>query len=623
MQPSSLTRQAALFATLLASVLILPPPLQIINSNILILLENFSLLQMWRIFNALAMLPFGIHLVSVLTNNQLFQKKGILIFFYLSAPFWMIAVYYFRNIQSFWWLRQGIMVWIVISMLVLLYLLINGNRKVKSSDPKEFRKMRSLLLLFILVLIPVLLRFFGLFFELEIIPYKYFLLSLSILPIGVGIIISRHNLFDIDALILRGLGYALISIFASLLLFYFVMVTGKQVSESNPQFRWGAIFVSMLILSIIFTPMQRWFQNSIDHWFYPERFEFSRKIQELQNRIIRVLNTKEIQQILEVELPDQIGAGWAAWVPGVLPRVPGIVDDTMGWSTLLKVENEVLGGFWLGLRESGLPYSYEEKQRLENLGQQAAIAFAYAKVLDTVEAINLDLERRVAERTNQILEQKQALTILTERRKIARDLHDSISQTLFSISLGARAIRKLAEKEPLTAYEELIILESSAQMAQQEMRSLLKELREPSKQTEVLVEDIVVKLKDHFEYLASQPGSTGHPPLLQIHYEGLESLWLNASLCDTLFQICREGFHNIIKHANVEKAKCKIHRFKKGTQIIIEDKGLGFNDKFKKDGMGLDNMRLRLEEYSGNLTIESLPELGCKLIIEIPWEEIM
>jgi signal transduction histidine kinase len=58
-------------------------------------------------------------------------------------------------------------------------------------------------------------------------------------------------------------------------------------------------------------------------------------------------------------------------------------------------------------------------------------------------------------------------------------LHDSISQTLFSINLGARAIRKIAEKDPIFAMEELIVLEKSAQTAQQEMRSLMNELREP------------------------------------------------------------------------------------------------------------------------------------------------
>ena len=622
LKPGAQARQAALFATFLAAALLLPPPQKGFQKVLLSPLEDISSLQLWRIANSMTMLPCAFHLSALITKNHRLSRWKILFPLYLSPAVWMGSIFLIRDVQALGWLRELIIAWILGFFLFLIIILFQGARQTDRNDPFIGQQIRALLFVILLVLIPVFLRFFGLILEREIIPYDWLVISLAILPIGVGYVILRHNLFNIDALIRRTAGYAIISALAMLAIFLVAMVTGNRAASRMPEYRWGSVFIALLILAAFFAPVQRWLQNQIDRWFYPERYLFSRQIGLIQQKITRVIRTTEIVSCLEIELPESIGAKWAVWVAGIIPQTPKQAAIDLGWSTLLQVEDKILGGFWLGIRKSGLPYTREETHALALLCQQAALAMAYANTLEDVESINRELERRVEERTAQVLEREQALALVTERRRIARDLHDSISQTLFSINLGARAIRKLAEKDIQSAKDELVLLEKSAQTAQQEMRVLLNELREPFSPDSKQSKEIVLPLKEHFAGLAAQTGEDGHPPLLEVHYQGVGQLWVSHALAEVLYQVCKEALHNVVKHARVREAWCIIEKSKSVIRMIIEDNGVGFSDKMENPNtMGIKNMRQRVAEFQGNLNIENIFGGGSRVTVEIPLEE--
>jgi hypothetical protein len=173
LNPGPQARQSAIFATLLVAVLILPPPTRSINKAVLVPLEDFSLLQLWRIFNAMAMFSCVLHLVVLIAGNQRLLKPAVLIPLYASPVIWMAAVYTTHNGQVLWWLRQLIMIWMLICMLALLIILVNGARLANAENRHEARQMRALLFVGFIVVIPVFLRFLGLFFDTEIISYEW------------------------------------------------------------------------------------------------------------------------------------------------------------------------------------------------------------------------------------------------------------------------------------------------------------------------------------------------------------------------------------------------------------------------------------------------------------------
>lgn len=624
LKPNRITRQAAIFAIFL-SVMVWLPPFKSDMQNILsIPADQFSFSPLWRLFNAILLFPASFSLIMHFVSDRLPKRyiAGIL-FLYLHAILFCLSIFllppgYGRNV-----LRQIILFWMFTIMVLDVAVLIRTIRNSDVNNLHQSQQLRSLLFFILLVLIPAFLRFIGFLFAITIFRYEWLMVSLIALPIGVTYVTIRHNLFGIDALIRRATGYTIISILALLFFLLIGLGIGQNAAIRVPDYQWGAIFLSLLIFSAIFSPIQKRIQLLIDRWFYPERFIFTQHIQYIQQEITKIIHPKEIEYWMEAELPERIGAKWAVWVPGALPKIPDHAEQEHGWSSLLSVEDRVLGGFWLGVRHSGLPYNKEEQLQLSVLIKQAALAMAYAQALNTVEEINLNLEKRVAERTTQVLEQEQSLAVLSERRRIARDIHDSISQTLFSINLGARAIRKLAATDSQTAAQELKVLEKSAQNAQQEMRVLLNQLREPPPIEKQTVINLIKLLQEHIQLLSNQNGPDGSPPLLSIKYSGPDELWLPKHTADTLLQILREAFHNIIKHAGVREAFCQLNKTIDKIYFEIEDHGKGFSplNPTHPSSMGLDNIQERISLLRGHLEIESWPEQGTTLKISIPWEE--
>jgi signal transduction histidine kinase len=199
-----------------------------------------------------------------------------------------------------------------------------------------------------------------------------------------------------------------------------------------------------------------------------------------------------------------------------------------------------------------------------------------------------------------------------ERHRIARDLHDSVSQALFSTTLHTRTAQKEIAREALSPSDSLAqALNSIAELtkgAQTEMRALISELgRDP-------VEDgLIVALTRHARTLAAQDG-------LAIHVDSSEGgVALDPSVATQMFGIGREALANVMKHSGASTAWIHIDAPQERVVVEISDDGCGFDTTARHPGhFGLESMRSRASEIGAHLTITSAPGQGTVVRVEAP-----
>jgi signal transduction histidine kinase len=199
-----------------------------------------------------------------------------------------------------------------------------------------------------------------------------------------------------------------------------------------------------------------------------------------------------------------------------------------------------------------------------------------------------------------------------ERHRMARELHDSVSQSLFSSGLHTRTAQKALDEERVSFSSPLRrALSAIAELtrdAQSEMRALVFELR-----SDTLEDGLVVALDKHASRLASRDG-------LPIDVRGPERrLALSRRAESELFGIGREALSNVLKHADATIAQVRIERRARRVLVEIRDDGRGFDPAASHpDHYGIESMRSRAAEIGGLLTITSVPGHGTVVRVEAP-----
>ena len=196
-----------------------------------------------------------------------------------------------------------------------------------------------------------------------------------------------------------------------------------------------------------------------------------------------------------------------------------------------------------------------------------------------------------------------------ERAHLAQDLHDSVTQALFSMTLTARTAEMLLSRDPAAVIDKLAELRELAQDALAEMRALIFELRPGS----LAEEGLVQALRKH---IAAVQGRTGMP----VVFEADEIAGLGAETEEALYRICQEALHNVIKHAAASRVQVELGRDGECVRLVVIDDGMGFDASTASRGghLGLAGMRTRVERLNGRLAVDSSPGKGTRLEILVP-----
>ena len=204
----------------------------------------------------------------------------------------------------------------------------------------------------------------------------------------------------------------------------------------------------------------------------------------------------------------------------------------------------------------------------------------------------------------------EALSTMQERDRLARELHDSVTQTIFGMMLNAESAQTLYKRIPDTPDELGILinrLQEQAQAALTEMRLLVSQMRRVD-------DDLILVLRQHIAGLARH--SNLHVNLRTEH----ELSDLTSNQQQEIFRIIQEALNNVIKHAATNRAEVRLTGDLAGLHVTIEDQGCGFDITDPAAGLGILGMRERATALGGQLRITTAPQHGTRITINIPKE---
>ena len=214
----------------------------------------------------------------------------------------------------------------------------------------------------------------------------------------------------------------------------------------------------------------------------------------------------------------------------------------------------------------------------------------------------------IAMENAQLYEQAQQLAAVEERQRLARELHDSVSQALYGMALGLHTARIQLDRDPNELPESLDYLLSLAQAALDEMHALIFELRPEALESEGLVS----ALSKQGAALQARHGIT-------IQAELCEEPDLPLTVKQELYRIAQEAMQNTVKHARASKVDLRLSQNANAVILEVRDDGVGFDPLGSFPGhLGLHSMQERVSSLSGMLQIESAPGRGTFVLAQVP-----
>ncbi len=215
-------------------------------------------------------------------------------------------------------------------------------------------------------------------------------------------------------------------------------------------------------------------------------------------------------------------------------------------------------------------------------------------------------ELRIAHRHLQgYADQVASLAVEQERNRLARDLHDSVTQTVFSMNLAAQSARMLLDQEPPRAAGQLTRLEELAASALREIQSLVSQLRPRP----IAEEDLPAALRRLADERRSRDG-------LQLSLEIQGEKTLSEAEMLGLYSIAHEALNNIVKHSGTLEASVRLNLSGEHCCLEIEDHGLGFDPQAvmsQRGHLGLAGMSERARDIGWSLSVESRPRQGTRI----------
>ncbi|MGB8346351.1 MAG: sensor histidine kinase [Ktedonobacteraceae bacterium] len=199
-----------------------------------------------------------------------------------------------------------------------------------------------------------------------------------------------------------------------------------------------------------------------------------------------------------------------------------------------------------------------------------------------------------------LYEKAQQLAALQERQRLARELHDSVSQALYGISLGAHTARESLANDPEQAAASIDYVLALTQAGLAEMRALIFELRPESLETEGLV----AALSKQVAVLR-----TRHQLAVDAQFDAEPNIPFEQK--QALYRIAQEALHNIVKHARATSVVLQLARQADTLLLVVRDDGCGFDPDASFPGhLGLRSMRERAAKVDASFAIESAPGQG-------------
>ncbi|GII86826.1 hypothetical protein Ssi03_48160 [Sphaerisporangium siamense] len=281
-----------------------------------------------------------------------------------------------------------------------------------------------------------------------------------------------------------------------------------------------------------------------------------------------------------VRLPDIREDPRFEWWPSAHP----VLKDFIG--VPIRDGDQVLGIIFLSNKRAPGGFTSHDQDLLTLFAAHAAIALTNAR----------------------LYERGRELTVVEERTRVARELHDAVTQKLFSLRLTAQAAAALVHAHPGRALAEIERVERLAGEALAELRAVIVELRPAELDRHGLVET----LRKHVALLDRL-----NPETVSFSATG-EAGDLPAATEVTVLRVAQEAVHNALRHAGASSIAVRLSVPGSRLTLEISDDGDGFDVDGPTRGLGLVSMRDRAEEAGGALRVSSEPGAGTTVLLEVP-----
>ncbi|MDX1521594.1 MAG: GAF domain-containing protein, partial [Anaerolineae bacterium] len=280
----------------------------------------------------------------------------------------------------------------------------------------------------------------------------------------------------------------------------------------------------------------------------------------------------------------------------------GNPDTIRGWMGVpLTVQNEVIGCLALDSQNAGA-YSTVEAELAQAFANQAAVAIQNARLFEQV---------RTGRKRLQSLSRRLVEIQETERRRIARELHDEAGQSLSSLMVDLRLLERKVE-DPKAVLAGILDLKHRTNDISENLHRLATDLR-PASLDHLGLETTLRQYIENF----------GQQNELETQFEavGLDDRRLQPSVETNLYRVVQEALTNVLRHSQATQVDVLLERRGEHLVAIIEDNGVGFDpDAAAQSGrLGLVGIRERAEMLDGNLMIESTPGVGTTIYVEVPY----
>ena len=299
----------------------------------------------------------------------------------------------------------------------------------------------------------------------------------------------------------------------------------------------------------------------------------------------------------EVELRTASGL----CVIAALPLEWTLLPDVSAVRLPLEVEGQPIGelAVWPA---SGEVFGQGQIDMVSDLASRLERALQKILLNEQISRYTVDLEHTIAERTQEIERRE-------ERERLARELHDAVTQSIYSLTLFAEAGRRLASVGQLDRVQEyLTLLGDTAQQAMKQMRLMLYELR-PAVLEQV---GLVQALRQRLDAVERRAG-------IEARLDVSEPLRLSPAVEEGLYRVCQEALTNALKHASARTVVVRLLRSDNEVLLEVSDDGIGFTPHQASEaaGLGLTHIRDRTAQLNAELQIETVLDKGTTVRVSL------
>jgi len=262
----------------------------------------------------------------------------------------------------------------------------------------------------------------------------------------------------------------------------------------------------------------------------------------------------------------------------------------------IRDRDEIVGALFLGNTgkpgEQATAFTAEDEELISVLAAHAAIALTHAR----------------------LYERERELTIVAERTRLARELHDAVAQKLFALRLTADAAAGLLEADPERARAHLAQVSALAREAANELRAAVGELRPADLDEDGLAQ----AMRKQADVIDRAHQARGGP---RVSFADTPIKALPPAQSQVVLRVAQEAMHNALRHAQAQRIELTLAPLgRRGAVLTVADDGIGFDpcDDAAQRGLGLQSMRQRADSVAGRVRVESAPGRGTTVRLEVP-----